>query len=192
MTVIKILRVLAVLLAVSVLLSGCVLGTLDELYCLPKRSEEYENLQAVVDKAMAGLEYCAPSYGENRQFMQAADLDGDGIRELIIGAIRGAEEAPLIFELWTLRQDEPQQVLPEAEEEVRAFIQERNDGGISFGNGRGVRNLFEKILVQQANRLATMENVTREDLMELTAADVEAAPAAYRVLKLMPLCLYDP
>ena len=66
----------------------------------------------------------------------------------------------------------------DAEEQVRTFIQEENDGGISFGNGRGVRNLFEKILVQQANRLATMENVSRADLMELTAADVEAARAA--------------
>ena len=58
---------------------------------------------------------------------------------------------------------------------MRAFIQEENDGGISFGNARGVRNLFEKILVQQANRLAAMESVSREDLMELTAADVDAA-----------------
>ena len=65
-----------------------------------------------------------------------------------------------------------------AEEVVRAFIQEENDGGISFGNGRGVRNLFEKILVQQANRLAAMEDVTREDLMTLTAADAEAARSA--------------
>ncbi len=90
----KMLRVLAVLLAVSVLLSGCVLGTLDELYCLPKRSEEYENLQAVVDKAMAGLEYCAPSYGENRQFMQVADLDGDGIDEYLVFA-RDDSDKPL-------------------------------------------------------------------------------------------------
>ena len=63
----------------------------------------------------------------------------------------------------------------EAEEQVRAFLQEENDGGISFGNARGVRNLFERILIHQANRLASMENVTREDLMKITAADVQAA-----------------
>jgi len=67
---------------------------------------------------------------------------------------------------------------PEAECEVRAYIQEQNDGGISFGNGRGVRNLFEKILVQQANRLAAMESVTKEDLMMITLEDVRAARSA--------------
>jgi len=43
-----------------------------------------------------------------------------------------------------------------------------------------VRNLFEKILVQQANRLAAMETVTREDLVRITAADVRAARAEER------------
>ena len=66
----------------------------------------------------------------------------------------------------------------EAEEQVRAYIQKENDGGISFGNARGVRNLFEKILVQQANRLATQENVSREDLMAITVEDVKAARGA--------------
>ncbi|MBQ7714252.1 MAG: AAA family ATPase [Clostridia bacterium] len=44
-----------------------------------------------------------------------------------------------------------------------------------FGNGRGVRNLFEKILSAQANRLAEMEEVTKDDLMLITAEDVEAS-----------------
>ena len=62
-----------------------------------------------------------------------------------------------------------------AEELVRAYIEQENDGGISFGNARGVRNLFEKILVQQANRLAQLESVTKEALMQLTREDVQAA-----------------
>ena len=62
-----------------------------------------------------------------------------------------------------------------AEKAVRTFITEENDGGISFGNARGVRNLFEQILVQQANRLAGMDSVTREELMKLTLQDVEMA-----------------
>lgn len=60
----------------------------------------------------------------------------------------------------------------QAEEMVRDFIREENDGGISFGNARGVRNLFEQILVQQANRLAKMKELTKEDLMKITPTDV--------------------
>ena len=70
------------------------------------------------------------------------------------------------------------QLQGEAEEAVKAFIQQENDGGISFGNARGVRNVFEKILVQQANRLAGLENVTKEMLTQITEADVRAAAEA--------------
>lgn len=35
------------------------------------------------------------------------DLDRDGICELVIGAIMGAQRDPLVFEIWTLRYDEP-------------------------------------------------------------------------------------
>ena len=35
------------------------------------------------------------------------DLDGDGIQELLIGAILGADRDPLVFELWTVRNHEP-------------------------------------------------------------------------------------
>ena len=60
-----------------------------------------------------------------------------------------------------------------AEEEVREFIDEANDaGGITFGNARGVRNLFEQILTEQANRLAAMDEFTKEDLMTIKQEDV--------------------
>lgn len=45
----------------------------------------------------------------------------------------------------------------------------------NFGNGRGVRNMLEDIMVQQANRLAKEKNVTKEDLMKITKADVVSA-----------------
>jgi len=58
---------------------------------------------------------------------------------------------------------------------VRDFLREENRDPESFGNARGVRNVFERILVCQASRLAGQETVSREDLMKLTAADVLAA-----------------
>ena len=61
---------------------------------------------------------------------------------------------------------------PEAEPPVRDYIAEESADGDGFGNARGVRNIFEHILVAQNNRLAKMETVTREDLMMLLPEDV--------------------
>ena len=64
---------------------------------------------------------------------------------------------------------------PAAEEPLRALLAPRMGDAVSFGNARGVRNLFEQILVRQAGRLAGQgSSVTKEDLMRITAADVAA------------------
>ena len=47
-----------------------------------------------------------------------------------------------------------------------------------FGNARGVRNLFERAVTAQANRLSADPDITREDLMLLTADDVRALAGA--------------
>ncbi len=63
-----------------------------------------------------------------------------------------------------------------AEAAVREYIAvEALAGGISFGNARGVRNVFEHILSAQNNRLAAMGNVSRDDLMAIRPEDVAAA-----------------
>ena len=41
-----------------------------------------------------------------------------------------------------------------------------------FGNARGIRNLFERAVTAQANRLATDPEITKEDLMTFTADDI--------------------
>ena len=63
------------------------------------------------------------------------------------------------------------QLTEEARPLIRDYIAEESADD-SFGNARGVRNLFEHVLVAQNNRLAAMEKITREDLMTITAADV--------------------
>ena len=45
----------------------------------------------------------------------------------------------------------------------------------NFGNARDVRNLFERSMGRQANRVAAMEAPTKEDLMTLTADDLKQA-----------------
>lgn len=63
----------------------------------------------------------------------------------------------------------------EAEACVQTFIREENTHAMSFGNARGVRNLFERILTHQANRLAELAQVSRENLMKILPDDVLAA-----------------
>ena len=62
-----------------------------------------------------------------------------------------------------------------ARDEVKSFIEKENYDSVSFGNARGVRNLFEQVLVSQANRLANEKEITKESLMEITDADVANA-----------------
>lgn len=84
---------LAVLLF-SLVLTGCAMQTVDDLYSPPKRSQEYNDLQKAIDSVMPDLVYCAPLSGENQQTVQMADLDGDGEAEFLLFA-RGHGEKPL-------------------------------------------------------------------------------------------------
>ena len=86
-------RLLAFFVAL-VLLPGCAMRTVDDLYSPPKRSEEYTNLQNAIDSVMADMEYWAPLAGENQQTVQMADLNGDGAHEVLLFA-RGTGEKPL-------------------------------------------------------------------------------------------------
>ena len=86
--------ILSALVAAALCLCGCSIQTVDQLYCLPKRSEDYIDLQSAIDKAMTGLEYCAPLAGENRQTVQMTDLNGDGAQEYLLFA-KGGTERPL-------------------------------------------------------------------------------------------------
>lgn len=45
----------------------------------------------------------------------------------------------------------------------------------NFSNGRYVRNIFEKLVTMQSNRLADVKNITKIDVMTLTEADLQAA-----------------
>ena len=84
----------AALMLLALLLTGCSMRTVEEMYALPKRSEEYSQLQAAIDYAMHGIDYSAPISGEHQQTVQTADLDGDGVDEYLVFA-SGSWESPL-------------------------------------------------------------------------------------------------
>ena len=97
----RILLMLALLTAM--LLTGCAMRTVEEMYALPKRSEEFRELQAAIDTAMYGMTFSSPQSGENQQTVQMADLNGDGVDEYLVFA-KGATEKPL--QVLIFQQDE--------------------------------------------------------------------------------------
>ncbi len=82
------------LVSATLLLSGCTMRTVGQMYKLPRRSDDYNDLQSAVDSLMSGLEYSAPLAGENRQTVHIADLDGDEDPEYLVFA-KGSAEHPL-------------------------------------------------------------------------------------------------
>ena len=100
----KRIRMLVVLLLTAMLFSGCAMRTVEDMYALPKRSEEYSHLQTAIDTAMYGMDYSAPRSGDNQQTVQLADLDGDGIDEYIVFA-KGATEKPLQVLIFSQQED---------------------------------------------------------------------------------------
>ena len=66
---------------------------------------------------------------------------------------------------------------PEADAEaLKMFTELFEERDENFGNGRDVRNCFEDMVVRQANRVAAMENPTKEDLITVLPQDLSDEP----------------
>ena len=77
-------------------LSGCYSGNIDQYFSLPMASEEYRQLQSLIDEELAsGSEYAAPIHGSYRQSVQLSDVDGDGADEAL-AFFRDAAKNPKI------------------------------------------------------------------------------------------------
>ena len=73
-----------------------------------------------------------------------------------------------------------EQAQKEAMEIFNEMYEDRSD---NFGNGRDVRNFFEDTVVRQANRLAAMENPTKEDLVTFLPEDLKEPEEATELEK---------
>ncbi len=87
-------KIIYLLLVGLLFMTGCAMQSLDELYCPPKRSDDDNDLQSVMDAAMGESAFCAPLSGEHQQSVQQADLDGDGEAEYLLFA-KASSEKPL-------------------------------------------------------------------------------------------------
>ncbi len=137
----KILPFFLAILMLILLLSGCNMRTIEELYSPPKRPDAYKNLQAQIDKVMAGQEYSAPLSGENRQAVQAADLNGDGEPEYILFT-KSNSDKPLKIHIFAAKDDD--YVLLDSIESTGAsfelveYLQMDGYGGLEIVVGRQV------------------------------------------------------
>lgn len=82
-----------------------------------------------------------------------------------------AEELYQIFELNMKKFD--YRLADGAKEQLMQYFEQAvANKDKNFGNGRFVRNTFEKVLEHQANRLASVSNLTTEQLSEITIEDL--------------------
>ena len=65
-------------------------------------------------------------------------------------------------------------------DDAAAYLRKSLDEAVAhkdknFGNARYVRNVFEKAIQEQANRVSTLKNATARDLTEITIEDIQKA-----------------
>ena len=150
---------------------------IDEAYALTNRGENDYGTEAV-DTLLKAME-------DHRDDLVVVVAGYDGLMDDFIHSNPGLESRfnrflhfddytiDQMMDIFRMRCGKSRYTLsPEAEEKVRALIKAESADVISFGNARGVRNIFEKILVKQAGRLASAENVTAESLMEIMPEDI--------------------
>lgn len=96
------------------------------------------------------------------KYLEFADYDGDQLYEIFMGRVQRND--------YKLNEEADSAI----RERLKELYEDRDD---NFGNGRDVRNLFEKIVANQANRVAVMESPTDEDILTITADDLEGLDA---------------
>ncbi|MCD7947447.1 MAG: hypothetical protein LUG13_04005 [Oscillospiraceae bacterium] len=94
-------------LALVLLLSGCSLLSVDELYAMPQPPEEYYALQTKIKEISdQGGEYTAPQSGKYIQSVLLQDLTGDGVQEAIAFFRFSSGETPLKIFIFAQKDDE--------------------------------------------------------------------------------------
>ena len=92
------------------------------------------------------------------KYLHFEDYDGGKLYEIFLGRVKRSDY----------------KLSEEAGETARRYLarlyEARDD---NFGNARDVRNLFERIVANQADRVAGLEAPTDEDILTITAGDLK-------------------
>ena len=132
---------------------------IDEAYTLTSKSENDFGFEAV-DTILKAME-------DNR----------DDLVVIVAGYTELMEEfVEEMCAIFALQCKKSQYTLdPDAEKLLKDYFGAVSEAAGEFGNARGVRNTFEKVLTAQANRIAHEKDITRQTLMRITKADVAEA-----------------
>ena len=91
------------------------------------------------------------------KYLDFADYDGDQLYEIFMGRVNRND--------YKLNEAADGAI----REHLKVLYEDRDN---NFGNGRDVRNIFEKIVANQANRVAKLEEPTDEDILTITEEDL--------------------
>ena len=92
------------------------------------------------------------------KYLFFADYNGEQLYEIFLTQVKGND----------YRLDEA--AAGAVRKYLEALYEDRDE---NFGNARDVRNLFERIVANQANRVAALEAPSDEDILTITTADLE-------------------
>ena len=151
---------------------------IDEAYTLSSSKGEQDYGQESIDTILKSMEdnreyliVIVAGYPDLMQeFLQSNPGLQSRFNKFIYFEDYTADELYKIFESMC---DENNLILEDAADEFvkTHFIDVYNNRGDNFANGRDVRNLFETVLSNQANRIASNLNVSDEELSTLTYDD---------------------
>jgi len=153
---------------------------IDEAYALAPENTDKDFGQEAIDtvlKAMedhrddfvvivAGYDNLMPRFIDSNpglksrfnKYLYFADYDGSQLYEIFCGRVQRND-----YKL-------SEEAAAAVKEHLQELYEDRDD---NFGNARDVRNLFEKIIANQANRLAAFDNPSDEELLTITVEDLK-------------------
>ncbi|MDR1328797.1 MAG: VCBS repeat-containing protein [Oscillospiraceae bacterium] len=195
----------AAAIAVLLALTGCFKTSADELYRLPRVSDEYFKLQTRIDEVTAsGAEYSPPTSGENRQSVQLEDIDGDGVKEAIAFFAARSEDYPL--KIYIFKSDGDDYVIADIIEGTGTGIESIRyadmDGDgvlelvVGWQMGASLKNMslylergFQHVKVAEADyTTALVSDITGDGLPDVSVVRLGTAetPGEIEVFSLMP------
>lgn len=170
-------KLIVVLIISALMLCGCEMLTVDQMYQPPKRSEDFNSLQSVINSAIGDMEYSAPISGENQQIVQTADLYGDGVAECLLFA-KGGEDHPLHILVFALVDEEyvHQETidLPGSAFDKVAYAQMDRKAGLELIVGSQVSNNVSRSVYVFTFGGGKAEQLVTEDYRNFLTVDLDS------------------